>query len=322
MGDTHSDAVDRLVAVLQEVAAETKMKKAAPSAVHSRVYFRCKMRQAKNGNHYASGVSDIFTYYARELLARLGPEWKAFPWYEWLEGVSTQPWSPVENTNPEEFPAQTFRRAKVAPKTPANQATQLPPTLNIKANSKKVAQYESEGESDDDIGLYAAPPPRSRRSGKGATLTLVSTASKKRPLPDRDGHDGGRRGRKSAKIDHYLSGDDDQVEDVEESSDDDVPPGSRLPLPEGAVRVVVHAEPIPTTSPSGPDGTWTCEQEGCTYVVRSADEQSAQELIQEHFRDHTAQAEKINLAVEESRGQMPIKYAYVPPILLLVHMHQ
>jgi hypothetical protein len=57
-------------------------------------------------------------------------------------------------------------------------------------------------------------------------------------------------------------------------------------------------------------------------VVRSADEQSAQELVQEHFRDHTAQAEKINLAVEESRGQMPIKYAYFPPILLLVHMHQ
>lgn len=317
MGDTHSDAVDRLVVVLQEIAGETKLKKAAPSTVSSKVYFRCKMRQAKNGNHYTSGVIDVFTYYAKELLARLGPEWKGIPWYEWLEGVATQPWNPVENTKPEEFPAQTFRRAKAAPKAPATPVTQLPPTINLKSKIKKA---ESEGESEDDIGLYAAPPPRSRRSGKGATLTLAST-SKKRPLSDLDGHYGGRRGTKSAKLSHYSSDEDDQQEEAEESSDEDIPAGSRLPLPEGAVRVVVHAERIPTTSPTGPDGTWTCDEDGCTYVVRSADDQGAQELIQEHFREHARQADKVSLAVEESRGQMPIKYAYFPPILLLVHMH-
>jgi hypothetical protein len=60
-------------------------------------------------------------------------------------------------------------------------------------------------------------------------------------------------------------------------------------------------------------------------VVRGADAQDAQALIQAHFRAHEAQADKIDLAVRESRagGHTPIKYAYAhfPPVLLLVCLH-
>jgi hypothetical protein len=317
--------VDRLVAVLREIAEETDIKKAKPSSIHSKVFFRCKIRQY-------SGAKDILAYYAKDLLPRLPAEWKGAPWYQWLEDVAKQPWKPTEPMDPDKIPPQTLRRTKAAPKAgPSTKpATQLPPTINLKAKAKKAAQDESDEESEDDLTELYAAPQRSRRSGKGATLRLA-TSSKKRPRSEDDEELGGtRRGRKSAKRTHQFS--EEEEEEADDTSDDEAIPdevigdeesavGSRLPLPEGAVRVVVHAEPIPTTTPSGPDGTWTCDQDGCNYVVRSADEEDAQQQIKEHFKVHEAQAEKINLAVKESRGHMPIQYAYFPPVLLLVYMH-
>ena len=284
------------------------------------MFFKCKIRQY--------GVAkDILAYYSKELLPRLGPEWKGSPWYHWLEDAAKRPWEPSsDQTELDKIPAQTMRRVKMGPRSglSTRPATQLPPVINLKIKAQNAVQEESE--SEDEFADLREVSQRNRRSGKGATLRLA-TSAKKRPHSELDDQtSGSRRGRKSAKITHHIS-DDDEPEDADDTSDEDLGSGeetivgSRLPLPEGAVRVVVHAEPLPTTSPSGPDGTWTCGEEGCTYVVRSADEQDAQELIQAHFRDHEAQAEKINLAVTESRGHMPIKYAYFPPILLIVYMY-
>jgi len=319
--DAHSEAVDRLVSVLQEIAGESNIKKAAATTIIGKVYFKCKMRQPPKEVNYKSAVIDICSYYAKELLARLGPEWNGTDWRHWLQDAAAKPWKPVLAMKPEDFPAQTFRRAKAAPKpaSSATPATQVPPTINLK--SSKVTQLESEAESDEDAWVYTAPPARGRRSGKGARLTLAS-ASKKRPHSELD-DEGSLRGKKHLKLSH-IDTDDEDSEDIQDASDEEVSHtvGSQLPLPEGTTRLVIRAERIPTTSPTGPEGTWTCEQEGCSYVVRAADEQDSQKLIQAHFRDHEAQAEKIDLAVRESRGHMPIKYAYFPPIILLVYMHQ
>ncbi len=306
--------VDRLLAALQEIAAETDLQK-SPSTIYSKVYFKIKI------THYGDAKL-VISYYAKDLLARLGAEWKDVPFYNWLRDAAARPWTPSETLKAEDVPSQTIRRMKSVPKQAslAKPATQLPPNISLKGRPRTVISVDSDGDSDE----HDAPPMRGRRSGKNAGLRLIST-SQKRPHPEPDQANGGHRGRKSAKFSHPASEDDDQPDDTEDTNDEDLggepAVGSRLPLPEGAVRVVLHAERIPTSSPSGPDGTWTCDQEGCAYVVRSAREQEAQELIQAHFRDHTAQAEKINLAVKESRGHMPIKYAYFPPILLLVYMH-
>ncbi|AEO56936.1 hypothetical protein MYCTH_2302469 [Thermothelomyces thermophilus ATCC 42464] len=321
----HESSVDRLLEILNEVASEVDIKKAAPSRIHSAVYFKCKVRAY-------SGGKDILAYYAKDLLPRLGPEWKGTMSYQWLADAAKRPWKPTEPMDPDKIPAQTLRREKSSATSKASSttrpATQLPPAINLKAKTKSALQHDSDSEAEF-ADLYAGPQRGRSRSGKAATLRLA-TSSKKRPRSDLDDQaNGGHRSAKTAKVNHLISDEDDLEDDVEdkETGDDEVAAGeetlvdSRLPVPEGAVRVVVHAERLPTTVPSGPDGTWTCDQEGCTYVVRSADEQEAQDLIREHFRDHEAQAEKISLAVRESRGQMPIKYAYFPPILLLVHMH-
>ena len=318
MSDANSESpVDRLLAALQEVAGElVDIKKALPTKVLNGLYFKCRMR------HY-SASKDIVSYYAKDLLPRVGPEWNGTPWYEWLEETATQPWQSSELTKAEDIPAQTLRRNKMGPKTVSSNsqpANKLPPSIGLKTKTKRPAQIVSEDDSDEDV---VGTRMRSRKSGKGASLRLVSS-SKKRPASELDDQaSGNRRGRKSAKTIHS----DDEQMDVEDTGDDEVDgdedaaAGYRLPLPEGTVRIVVHAKRLPTTSPAGPNGTWTCDQEGCSYVVRSADEQDAQEMIQEHFRDHQTEAEKINLAVKESRGHLPIKYAYFPPILLVIYMH-
>ncbi|GAB1315041.1 hypothetical protein MFIFM68171_05251 [Madurella fahalii] len=306
MADADSDSdspVDRLLAVLREIAETTEIDKAQPPKIHSSVFFKCRIR------HYGA-AKEVISYYSKELLPRLGPEWKGTPFHDWLKATAKQPFEEPEHTTVEDIPAQTLRRAKIMSKAaPLNAAaSQLPPAIALRTKTRNVAANESDGDSDEDVVARV----RGRRSGKGAVLRLASS-SKKRPAPDPDGQESGsRRGRKSTKIHHHISDDDEDEEedtaDDEVADDDDTASGSRLPLPEGAVLVVVHAERIPTMSPKGPNGTWTCEQEGCSYVVRSADEEAAQELIHKHFRDHEAQAEKINLALKESRGHMPINH--------------
>lgn len=325
--DASSDSpVDRLVGVLSEIAGELDVNKAPQSKVNSAIFFKCKIR------HY-SAAKDVVSFYAKELLPRVPPEWQGTPWHNWLAAVAQLPWTPAEGTRPEDIPAQTMRRAKLAPKTvPANRpATQLPPSIGPRARAARAASKESDSESDGDVTATSVGSRiHPRRSGKAAGLRLAS-ASRKRPASDLDEPvTGGRRGRKAAKgVAHASDDEDEQMEDdAEEASDDeeadaggeDAVFGTRPPPPppDGTVRVVVRAERLPTMSPTGPDGTWTCAEEDCGFVVRSADEKDAQELIQEHFRAHEAQAEKINLAVKESRGHMPIKYAYFPPVLLLV----
>ncbi|KAK4241434.1 hypothetical protein C8A03DRAFT_12313 [Achaetomium macrosporum] len=307
-GADDDSPVGRLLGALQEIHNETDIKKTPQSTVHSMLYFKCKIRQYNM-------AKDVTSYYAKELLPRLGTEWKGTPWYKWLQDAAKRPWVPGEFTKEENIPGMTIRRKKLPPKSGAstNPATQLPPSINIKARTKSELRNESEGESDEDVAAFHAPPQmRTRRSGKAASLRLVSSG-KKRPHSDMDDElvVQNRRGRKSAKTVHRDSGDDDVQEDTSDDEvavDEDLGVGSRLPLPEGAVRLVVHAERLPSTTPTGPDGTWTCGQEGCTYVVRSADDEDGQQLIQEHFREHEEQAEKINLALKESRGHMPINH--------------
>ncbi|KAK3897556.1 hypothetical protein C8A05DRAFT_38890 [Staphylotrichum tortipilum] len=309
VADAESESpVNRLLGVLQKIAGANDVKKAAPSLIHSKVFFGCKIR------HYGDAKA-ILAYYAKDLLPLLGPEWKGGRWHTWLVGVAKQPWTPTETLTADDIPSQTLRRAKTTKPTPSNTpAAQVPPTISLKSRLKKPAQDESDDDSDDGIGaLGVAPPMRGRKSGKNAGLRPIST--KKRPLADLDDQPTvGGRGRKSAKFSQPVSDQDDDMEDIDEASDDEAAVGGEpapdpgLPVPEGAVRVVVVAERLPTTSPKGPDGTWTCDQEGCTYVVRAAREKEAQELVEAHFRDHKEQAAKINLALKESRGHMPINH--------------
>lgn len=294
-----SSPIDLLLDVLEEVASTREIMKKGIKAktVHTQIYLKCRVP-----NYGAP--PEILAYFSKDLLSRLGHEWKGTEFYGWLREVSSKPLR-LENITANQMPTSVRRRVKAAPR------------------ALKGADAVPRRDSDDG----SQPPDRARKSGKGAGLR----PSQKRPAGemDLDAESGGRRGRVGKYVKYFQPiniGEEDEDEEMEEASNADSiieevgedNDGSSIPLPKNAVPVVVYAEKIPGMSPTGPNGTWQCDQEGCGYVVRAADNQAGQERIMQHFLEHEHQKEKVDLALKESRGHMPIKYAYFPPILLIV----
>ncbi|KAK5656329.1 hypothetical protein OQA88_4709 [Cercophora sp. LCS_1] len=318
---TSSPQVDAILETIREHAEGKNLMKMKPSSIFTKIYMKCKIGAYK-------AAPEVIHYYAKELRPRLGPEWKGTPFDSHLKEVSQIPLIP-EHTTLDKIPAMAARRAAKA----SSKANPRAPEATPPVDTRRHRRLSQEDIFDDDSeGEDAQPAKRGRMSGKAAGLRLIG--SKKRPAsamsPDYDSDTGSRRGRKSAKASHPATDDDDgrisdSTEDASSSSEDE---GDQVnfpvPPPPGSVRIVIHAERIPTMSPSGPNGTWTCEEEGCSYVVRAADEEDGQDLIRAHFRGHEAQVERINLAMKESQnhGRMPIKYVYFPPVLLIIYFHR
>ncbi|KAM7188325.1 hypothetical protein V8F20_010608 [Naviculisporaceae sp. PSN 640] len=317
-GNEPFSIIDRLIEVFKEEVAEKNIdvRKAAETRFHQAIWGRCRVRQYPTATH-------IMEYYAPELLAALPSEWRNSRFYEWLRQKASGPRSLPEGLTLDDIAVQLVRRVKKTKPQPSSTAPLDLQGLEARnRGARKSSQNFDEAEEPPRHGKRL-PVSIPRRSGKGAVLRPQT--SKKRPasdmnLDDDDEDDDDsisevRPGRKLAKRNRGLVDDD----DMDDNSDDSgVIAGDIFPIsthvPKDAVRVLVHSGRLPTMSPSGPDGTWICEQEGCGYVVREAEDQVGQELIQKHLDSHQSQAERISLAVAESRGQMPIKYV---PLFLL-----
>ncbi|KAK3326319.1 hypothetical protein B0H66DRAFT_617285 [Apodospora peruviana] len=321
--------VERLVDVFREMASEFDIKKASASKVYGQVHFKCKVK--KYGNSQI-----IVHYYSKELLQHLDPEWRGTMFYKWLEEVSQRPVELPEDLPEWEIPSQLVRRKvksfkpRASAKGPATDtltpSNDLPKNKSRKSIPRTTLKWEDDEQSEEDPprGKHLQPLTGTRTSGKGAVLRLAGS-SKKRPVSEmeEDLPSGGGAGRKeqrrrvSRRNRPYAHDEDDTSEDDSLVNEDveviSTSGRGSVPAPQDAVRIVVHAEKLPTMSPVGPNGTWTCDQDQCGFVVRSAEEMAGQERIHEHFRWHESQVEKINLAVTESRGgDMPIKYASFP----------
>lgn len=84
-------------------------------------------------------------------------------------------------------------------------------------------------------------------------------------------------------------------------------------LPRITEKKILVSYPLPSTEPQGPGDIWTCTFEGCNKRVHAASTGEGQAEMQEHFREHTASAaEKIQLAMTESRPYLPVKYVTFP----------
>lgn len=313
--------IDLLLELLQEIATETgDLQRIKRKSVQSKIYAKCKIRDYKVPH-------EIIGYYSKQILQKLPSKWKRAPFYNELKEAASQPDMPLKFITVEDILPQLRRRQqnRVAATNPST----LPasPRADIRARVRRDSPPESSDLDEDsrEGSRHARTPAAARRPGKVGGLRL-STASKKRTVWERDEEPESYRARKSAKSSHLPTDDEDAADDVHEPSDeatawdeDEDPDGLPVRPLKDAVRVVVHAEKIPSMSPSGPNGTWVCDQEDCFFVVRSAEEEAGKALIQQHFRDHEAQAGMVDLAVSEARrGHMSIKYAYFPPVLLIV----
>jgi len=294
------DPVGFLLKLFDEIEVEAgNPANIKPSTVHTKIYFKCTLKKYKCAN-------DITGYYAKSLMQRLPPQWQGTPYFNWLKQVSKRPFQP-EVLTVEEIPHKLIRRKKsaVRPSLGVGESSAVPQRrLGSFVNGSGSSTSPPRAR---DAGKHLEPPMIGRRSGKGPTLRLAS-GSKKRPasdLDDGDEHD--HRGKRTSRSHSFASGYDDDSSEPEASSDDE-DSDEEASAGADAVRIVIRAENIPSTSPTGPNGTWTCAEPGCGYVVRNADEEEGQDTIAAHFRVHQSAA-KIDLAqTEGTRGHLPIEY--------------
>lgn len=287
------DTVKFLLEVLEEIleAQGGDAQSLKEAKIHSEMYLKCTIKQY-------NAPREITHFYARPLLNELPPKWDPSPFRDWLTRVVYQPWEPKLLTK-EQIPSQCGRRKRkdkssrgkedreietphrgAGKRWPPSTLTPLPAALRPGASAKRPAIYHSDDEDE--------------RARKAARTSQVLKDE------DEDNED-----------------DEDEDEDADDTSDAPLTTPTQAPAIE-TTRLVIRAERIPSMSPSGPNATWRCEEDGCNYIVRSAEEVEGKDLIAKHFQDHTNQVEKMNLALSEgTRGHLPIKYAYFPPSFLI-----
>ncbi|KAJ0114925.1 hypothetical protein J7T55_004667 [Diaporthe amygdali] len=260
--------------------------------LHTDMYMRCTIKQY-------SAAREITHFYSRPLLEQLPQKWNSSPFWGWLTSVVDQPWEPKLLTK-DQIPDQCKRRKRKDKSVSKGKEAKEPEIVPRGAGKR----------------WPPTPRPAVLRPGTGA----------KRPATYHSDDDD-ERARKAARTSQDLEeeneedSDSDSDSDLDSDADDtgeaaDVAMGSDAALatptpapPMEIARLVVRHEKIPSMSPSGPNGTWRCEEDGCNYIVRSAEEPEGKDLIAKHFQYHMAQVEKMNLALSEgTRGHMPINH--------------
>ncbi len=304
-----SSTFNTLLEFIEEIGLGRKnMAKIKSSGVHSQLHTRCRIRTYQT-------PAEMTRFYAKELLQSLSPAWRVTPFFQDLK-LATKSKEPF-NITEAEIAQQLVRRGK----------HQLSPG--------KIDNPESPSDRQGMKNPHSTEAPR--HSGKQAGLRLAAGGKKR--LHNEIGSDGdddadsddGRRGKKAARtVDNSLdngSVDDDRrakpavdVDDDGQAADQDqddidseAEPGDEL------VRYVIRTYKVPSTTPTGPYGAWRCQEEGCEYIVRNADEQAGQDLIWKHFEHHGDPSNsRVKLAVDEAeRGNNPIRYAFFPLFLSL-----
>lgn len=270
------DPIQSFLELLEEILEEVDgdIYKATAGRVHSRMYIKCSTKS------YAA-TPEVSQYYAKELSQRLPAKWHRGPYFEYLLAARSQPWTGMILTE-DMVPSQLRRRkskprpSRSEPAPTPHMGKRLPATPRTGSLTVKRPRVNYAGDYEDEDN----PSKCAKISGDSEEET-----SEDEQVNDSKGKANGRR---------YPY------------STTPIPP---LRGPKETVPLIVRAEKIPTESPTGPNGTWRCEEEGCDFIVRSAEEPDGKLLIDKHFQDHADRAEKVNIALAEgTRGNMPIKY--------------
>lgn len=166
--------------------------------------------------------------------------------------------------------------------------------------------------------VLATSTPQSRarvgpsRSGKKAALRLIKSddvlqsSNLQSPDPEED-YERSRKRRKispsalddaesiSNSSNESLRSDDD--EDVEDEALEDVD-----------VKFTLDSELLPSTTPQGSNGLWTCDRKGCNHTITKADEPNGKSQVYEHLKEHASEiAARENLVLKEAKGGLKVE---------------
>ncbi|PFH59068.1 hypothetical protein XA68_12833 [Ophiocordyceps unilateralis] len=281
------------------------------STVLNKLYFDYQFpayRDSTVGSH-KKPVQELLHYYATPLLQRFSKAKDESPeFYCWLEKLSRIEFEPMVYKM-SDFPV-TLHPRKRKPRNLKKEVPQQQPSTPPPVPAADTMEQDDDDDVDENDGqTTAARRGKSvKRHGRRKKSYLRPVAANKKRSHSQIDSDSESNGSESApaRNSHYFSDDgDDVMEDApaSDAGDDDNDETSAEPL-----TVVIRAERIPDATPKGPDETWICDQDGCSFIVRARDDVEGQERIRAHLSEHAQQLERVSLAVTESRGHMPINH--------------
>ncbi|KAI0403247.1 hypothetical protein F4802DRAFT_572889 [Xylaria palmicola] len=306
--DALEDVRRQMLQLISEGRQKKQLDQITAKSWQTKVYMECNIKAYNS-------MEEIFHYYAQGLVQRLGPHWHETQIYQWVKEKASKPATLTLISETEV--KQIVRRIK--------KSARAARTDNVANETQQPKQPEARE--------YAGKQtPRGRPSGKAAGLR-PSTGSKKRLRHEVDFEDNMDLDEdglptKRSKRSHYLTEEaDDEDEDDEDDNgenvegDDENSAGDSGPLTEEEnilmTPVVIQAERLSSTQPHGPNQTWVCEEPDCGFTVRAAHEEQGQRQIHAHYEEHEKEARdvaqemalnRVNLAVQEARGHMPINH--------------
>ena len=256
---------------------------------------------------------EIIKMNAATIISSLGPEWKISPLYTQLKEFASSK-APVRSDLRTQAMAVTEVKRRGGKGGVSGRSNVGP--------GKPTRQESERGRPESHGSKSLLPPHSGRRSGKEAGLRLASSPAMKRVADGDSSDDDGSRPRKRRRPSPPEMGDEsddasglpilteslhtnvsEEEEDDEETSDDIA---TEVKIP---VTLKVVTEVLPTLSPSGPNGTWTCEREDCVFVVRDAESEEGKEKIRKHFNEHADLLEREVLARQEAaQRRLPIDH--------------
>ncbi|KAK7421791.1 hypothetical protein QQX98_002006 [Neonectria punicea] len=299
--DSNQTPFNTVLKALEEAYAKLSTSRQGMTVLSTlnKIYFNYKFpnyREGGPGSHKIP-VMEVLQYNAEELLRVIDKDkYSKFEVYSWLEGLTTKEFNPVA------IKASDFPYALIPRGTRPRPIKGPEPVPSIQADN--VATWN---QNDDAASIHSGPSPQGSKRPRGrpkkSSLRPV-TGSKKRLHSELDSDPDLEE--TESKKSHYFDDGDDATGEAEAAS----PPESEdTPLlDQGPVKIIIRADKIPSTVAHGPHETWTCDEEDCGYVVRGGDEKECQKRIRDHFQEHEEQVKRVNLAMSESRGQLPINH--------------
>jgi hypothetical protein len=261
---------------------------------------------------------EIIKHHSKAILSSLGPEWKIAPIYGQLIEAASQP------ASKNELKTQAMSVVEVKKRRGASTTRKLPAGASSYGRRPEREDGSDNPTPEPHASKSLLPPYTGRRSRKQASLRLASSPAVKRDAldPSPSDEDNTSRPRKRRRPSPPEMGDDDDSEEVaspppipstsyfnetetSSASENETP---ALP-PDPKLTPSFISTPLPSLTPTGPNGTWTCSRTLCSFVVRDAESPEGVKKIQEHYNEHADRLERETLVRREAAGRrLPVDH--------------
>lgn len=273
------------------------------SQLLNKLYFTYKFptyRDSTSGSHKRP-VEEVLHYNATALLEAIDHEkYKNGEVYDWLVVLSKTAFVPVA-LRADAIPyriilrePRPFQHRKPEMRLePAQEVTRTPSPATPRMGKRPGRPVGSKSS----LRPVQSTNKRSRALDGDDTDT-ESAAKRLNFSSDQDG-DETMGDAKSEELDSILQiNDSSDASSENEDIDDETKP----------VKLGILAEKLPDPMPTGYQGTWVCDQPDCDFIARGGGEDELDDRISAHLQEHEQLVDRMQLAVAESRGLLPINH--------------